>query len=44
MSSTILKNSLKRLYKEEKVSLEQLEKMLADKKITESDFKEITNK
>ena len=43
MSSAILKNSLKRLYPE-KVSLEQLEKMLADKKITESDFKEITNK
>lgn len=43
MSSSILKNSLKRLYSE-KVGLEQIEKMLADKKITENDFKEITNK
>ena len=43
MSSSILKNSLKRLHSE-KISLEQIEKMLADKKITESDFKEITNK
>lgn len=40
---SILTESLKRLFPE-KVSLEQLKKMLEDKKINEHDFNEIINK